>query len=436
MASSFINNQQTLLAKLRQYVSGVSHRFLQTPDRSLEQAYQATLKIVSLENKYFQGNKIPTASTSGDHREFFLQTEVGKKLTTARLRLAEFKASSIVLESLNSNHLEKLNFVDSVLARYTPAETVSLENSIPSALVPISVTLASIAKPVTVNLGNVNKPLNLSMTEINTESQLNKTGLWPRSIGRTINKIKQELNPKSEEEVIEKARLSKLKATITVRLLVLLIVIPLLTQLLSKHLIINPIVQQMRSGESTQVFLNAEMEEEAFKELQSYEERLKFKEITHSSPALTEEEREALVEHKVTELTEEFRAKSNSAVSNVFADLFAAVAFGLTLMVRRQDIAVLKSYLDGFVYGLNDSTKAFILILLTDIFVGFHSPHGWEVLLEGLASHLGVAPNHSAISLFIATIPVAMDTCFKYWIFTYFSRISPSALATYKGMNE
>lgn len=436
MASSFINNQLPLLTKLRQSVNGVSNRFLQTPDRSLEQAHQAALKIVFLENKYFQGNQVSTASTRGDHRAAFLQTEVEKKLTTARLRLAEFKASSIVLESLNSNDLEKLTFVDTVLARYIPTETGSSEHTIASKLVPISQTLASIAKPVVTSVNNLNNPLHLSMAEINTEPQLNKTGLLPRSIGRTINKIKQELNPKSEEEVIEKARISRLRATITVRLLALLIIIPLLTQQLSKHLIINPIVQQLRSGETVQVFLNAEMEEEAFKELQSYEERLKFKELAHTSPALTNEQREALVEQKATELAEEFRAKSSSAVSNVFADLFAAIAFGLTFSMRRQDIEVLKSYIDGFVYGLSDSAKAFALILLTDIFVGFHSPHGWEVLLEGVASHLGIAPNHSAISLFIATIPVAMDTCLKYWIFTYFSRLSPSALATYKGMNE
>jgi hypothetical protein len=87
-------------------------------------------------------------------------------------------------------------------------------------------------------------------------------------------------------------------------------------------------------------------------------------------------------------------------------------------------------------YGLSDSAKAFLIILFTDIFVGFHSPHGWEVILEGLASHLGIQPNHSAIFLFIATFPVILDTILKYWIFRYLNRISPSAVATLKNMNE
>jgi uncharacterized membrane protein len=274
------------------------------------------------------------------------------------------------------------------------------------------------------------------MADSNTNSELNKTGILPRSIGRTLDKIKRELDPKSEEDVVEKARIARAKAITSGRLIALLIIIPLLVQIVSKHLIINPIVNQIRTVETAHVFINAEMEEEAFQELQGFEERLKFKQLIHSGPTLSEEQREELVEHKATELAEEFREKSNGAVSNVFADLIAVVAFSVILWIRQQDIAVLKSFMDGFVHGLHDTTKAFVLILITDIFVGFHSPHGWEVLLEGFASHLGIAPNHSAISLFIATVPVAMDTVLKYWIFNYFSRLSPSALATYKGMNE
>ena len=92
--------------------------------------------------------------------------------------------------------------------------------------------------------------------------------------------------------------------------------------------------------------------------------------------------------------------------------------------------------MDDIVYGLSDSAKAFIIILLTDVFVGFRSPHGWEVILEGIADHLDVPANRSLIFLFIATSPVILDSIFKYWVFRYLSRISPSALATLKTMNE
>jgi hypothetical protein len=106
------------------------------------------------------------------------------------------------------------------------------------------------------------------------------------------------------------------------------------------------------------------------------------------------------------------------------------------MLTNQKELGVLKSFLDETVYGLSDSAKAFIIILFTDMFVGFHSPHGWEVLLEGVARHFGLPANRDFIFLFIATFPVILDTIFKYWIFRYLNRISPSAVATYRNMNE
>jgi hypothetical protein len=112
------------------------------------------------------------------------------------------------------------------------------------------------------------------------------------------------------------------------------------------------------------------------------------------------------------------------------------IAFSLVIFNSKQDIVVLKSFMDDIVYGLSDSAKAFIIILFTDMFVGFHSPHGWEVVLEGISKHLGIPENRDFIFLFIATFPVILDSVIKYWIFRYLNRVSPSAVATYRNMNE
>jgi CemA family len=61
----------------------------------------------------------------------------------------------------------------------------------------------------------------------------------------------------------------------------------------------------------------------------------------------------------------------------------------------------------------------------------FHrSGFGWT------AKHLGIPENREFNSLFIATFPVLIDTVFKYWIFRYLTGQSPSAVATFKTMNE
>ena len=153
-------------------------------------------------------------------------------------------------------------------------------------------------------------------------------------------------------------------------------------------------------------------------------------------PELSEAEIENRVRQKAFKIEEDYRQRSADALENVFADVIAVLSFSLLLTACKEQVATLKAFIDEIVYGLSDSAKAFIIILFSDIFVGFHSPHGWDILLEGMADLLGLPANRNFIFLFIATFPVILDTVFKYWIFRYLNRISPSAVATYKNMNE
>jgi hypothetical protein len=263
-----------------------------------------------------------------------------------------------------------------------------------------------------------------------------KTWTAPGKLGRKINDLKNSFSPKAEEEVIKKYRSSRAKTLTSIRFLVTLVVVPLLVQQLAKPFLVEPIVDQFRGEGQAKIFLNYEMKEEALQELQSFEEGLKFENLINVDAPLSPEVIEEKVKSKAAEIAENFRHKSNGAIDNVFADLMAIVAFGLVLSVSKKEIVVLKSFMDDLVGGMSDGTKAFIIILFTDLFVGFHSPHGWEVILEGISSHLGIPANRNLIFLFIATIPVIMDTIFKYWTFRYLTRISPSALATLRNMNE
>ena len=113
---------------------------------------------------------------------------------------------------------------------------------------------------------------------------------------------------------------------------------------------------------------------------------------------------------------------------------FGLLGFVLVCLFGQRDIQVLRGFIDEVIYGLSDSAKAFGIILFTDIFVGFHSPEGWTVLLDGIAHHLGLPARENFILLFIATFPVVLATIFKYWIFRYLNRVSPSSVATLRNM--
>ncbi|MDX2230841.1 MAG: proton extrusion protein PcxA [Leptolyngbyaceae cyanobacterium bins.349] len=444
----------SFLTSIGRSIRNANRWLIQTPDRALDQAYDAALMIKAIEDQHFDGGKI--SQRSRNHSETVLayfQSELKKYLKFAELRLIEFKASRVIVDSTNSTlynrspnslterdraatTLEKLQFIDSVLTRY------QVESPKSQALVPIN-------PPNQTSLAvrsNINPPQNgYAEIEVPTEkfngddnSILDKTGVLPRSILGTLNRIKRDLDPNAEAEVVRNFRSSKAKTLISIRLLLLLVIVPLLVQQLSKSFIVGPIVDRIWQPQQTGIFLNYELEEEALREFQAYRERLEFEQLLGVIPAeaRSPELTEARLQEKAQEIAQSYAGMGANAIKNIFSDILSAIAFAVVLVTNRQGLEILKSFIDETVYGLSDSAKAFIIILFTDIFVGFHSPHGWEVLLEGLARHFGLPASRDFIFLFIATFPVILDTIFKYWIFRYLNRISPSAVATYKNMNE
>lgn len=434
--------------------------YLDTPERSLDEAYKAALLIKAMEDEHFNGQKIAPNPNYGSSAIAYFQAELKKYLKTIRMRLTEFKASrswvnpenqnitkltkndgtftdkdSFAIQKRNnqSRLLEKLRFIDEILAKYDAEETVSDVVS-DAPIIP--------SEPARNNLEQKEQKLvpNLLVKNVSTpkkrKTKAETTSVLPRSILSTINRLKIELDPRAEDEVVKKFRNSQRRTFVSIRLILLLIIVPFLTQQLSKNLIISPLIDHFRNSQEVVIFLNPEMEERALIEMQRFEEQLKFRNLLHEENILSPAQIEQQMHEKVRELVENFRQESSNAVKNVFADLLSVGTFTWLLVTSKKELEVLKEFMDNVVYGLSDSAKAFIIILFTDIFVGFHSTHGWEVLLGTASRHFGLPENRDFIFLFIATFPVILDAVFKYWIFRYLNRISPSAVATYRNMNE
>ena len=435
--------------------------FSDTPEEALEQAYQAALTVKAIEDRYFNGQK-PAAETSdySNNVATYFQAEIKKYLKIAVRGLTEFKASRSFLVDVNNRTLgkphnaqetlllEKIRFVESVILKYDE------HNGVTSNLAPKAVEQSRIGASQdeginqrfegnSSSLSRVNKPPNqpsrTANQETNTETISDKTGVLPRSFLRTFNRIKREIDPNSyetEEEVLSRFRSSRNKTAVSIKFFLILIIAPLLTHQVTKSFIVSPLVDSYFSHHEQVIFINTNLEEEAFIELQRFEESLRFRSLLGLAPALSEAESEAEIQAKALEIAEDFRYRSSDAIENIFADIFSLVAFATIIFTSKREISIVKSFIDEVVYGLSDSAKAFLIILVTDMFVGYHSPHGWEVILEGIAKHFGLPENREFDFLFIATFPVILDTVLKYWIFRYLNRISPSAVATYRNMNE
>jgi len=433
--------------KIYSFLLAAYRWYLQTPERSLHEAYDAALKIEEIENKHFNGNKIdPSSAMYSNSVMDYFESDLNKLLKTAKMRLTEFRISRWFLNEENQKAadkagieflspsfvLERLNFIDGVLSKYTtiPEPIASQVVLVKPPTPPVDSAITPALPPKITTQDVEKKP------DKKPKGKTDTMGVLPRSILSTISRLQVELDPNSEEEVIQSFRQAQRRTIISIRFILLLIIVPLLTHQIAKAFVVGPAVDRLRTTEQAQVFLNSEMEEEALGELQRFEERIKFENLISNAPPLSTEYLEIELKEKATEIAEEFRRESSNSIKNVFADMFSVVAFIWLMVTSKSSIAVLKDFFDHIVYGLSDSAKAFIIILFTDIFVGFHSPHGWEVLLEGVSRHWGLPANRDFIFLFIATFPVILDTIFKYWIFRYLNRISPSAVATYRNMNE
>ncbi len=468
--------------KLKQYWRKANQWFYRTADRALDEAYKAALKIKAIEDEHFGGEKvaISTAYSTNQIATYF-QNDLNKYLNIARIRLAEFQTSRTVtgnnypqpdtqqFDSRGFNDinpytqdieyeariLEKLSFIDEILTRYSdraaqledfnPQRSSFGERAIDLIAPPNPENSLSIDRsrsansidPAANSLGR-RQPNTMPnrLDRPNENFNNNKKALIDPSLINTFRRIQQDLNPGADSQVLENYRFNQGKTRTSLRFILMLILVPLLIQFISKIVFIGPAIDAYRSYRHADVFLNVNLEQEAFEEMEMFEKNLKFKHMVGLTPKLTAEQMEEKIKEKAEEIKVSFYRQSAEAVKNWFADLLAIITFAWLITHSKQQIEILKSFLDDLVSGLSDTAKAFIIILLTDTFVGFHSPHGWEVILTGLAKHLGIPENNEFNSLFIATFPVLMDTVFKYWIFRYLTGQSPSSVATYKSMNE
>jgi hypothetical protein len=257
----------------------------------------------------------------------------------------------------------------------------------------------------------------------------------PRSLLGVVDRMRRQLDPAAEASLVAGFRRRRDSTLVSLRVLLLLILVPLLTQQLTRAHLVSPAVDRFAPEVPFLSYTRPQLEEEAVEKLRVFKAEIEFDALLRGEGLPSQEELHSRLASKAAELKEEADGRSTQAIKNVLADLAALVAFVAVCLVSRDDIRILRGFLDESVYGLSDSAKAFAIILFTDIFVGFHSPEGWSVLLDGIAHHFGLPPRENFILLFIATFPVILATIFKYWIFRYLNRVSPSSVATLRNMN-
>nr|YP_010829226.1 chloroplast envelope membrane protein [Silene graminifolia]WFF47589.1 chloroplast envelope membrane protein [Silene graminifolia] len=105
-------------------------------------------------------------------------------------------------------------------------------------------------------------------------------------------------------------------------------------------------------------------------------------------------------------------------------------------ILANKELILINSWVQEFLYNLSDTIKAFSMLLLIDFFTGVHSSRGWELMISSIYKDFGFAHNDLIISVLVSTLPVILNTSFKYWIFHYLNRVSPSLIVIYHSLTD
>jgi len=141
-------------------------------------------------------------------------------------------------------------------------------------------------------------------------------------------------------------------------------------------------------------------------------------------------------QEKILALAQRYNNQSIEAITNFFGDVVSLLTLFYLLYVLEIQINITKSFLLEVFFGLDDSKKSLLILLITDLLVGYHSSNLWELFFEFLFNHYGFPESQTGIFLLVATLPVLLDVLFKYLIFRHLNRSSPATVATYHAMIE
>ena len=297
-------------------------------------------------------------------------------------------------------------------------------------------------------------------------------GFFPRSFSRVLDRFLKQVFSDVDNLVIQEYRFYRYLFLTTLKCLIILFFVPFLVNFFAKNYLVRPLTEYFWNTQQNEIFLNSYQQKRAFAELKDFEEKIFFESLINTRDTknsfkfnkqdfsnqivntekieLIDSNRNIFLEQKITkrdsfeqrlqektsELAFRYNNQSIEAITNFFADLISFLTLCYLLFALEIQINITKSFLLEVFFGLDDSKKSLLILLTTDLLVGYHSSNLWELFFEFLFTHYGLPESQTGIFLLVATLPVLLDVLFKYLIFRHLNRSSPATVATYHAMIE
>nr|ADD31137.1 envelope membrane protein [Gonopterodendron arboreum] len=143
------------------------------------------------------------------------------------------------------------------------------------------------------------------------------------------------------------------------------------------------------------------------------------------------------IHNETIELINIYNEDRIQMIFDLSTNIIAFIILSGYYILGNEELVILNSWVQEFLYNLSDTIKAFAILFLTDLCIGFHSPHLWELMISSVyKDFFGFDHNDQIISFLVSTLPVILDTILKYWIFRYLNSVSPSLVVIYHSLND
>nr|YP_001294364.1 envelope membrane protein [Dioscorea elephantipes]A6MML9.1 RecName: Full=Potassium/proton antiporter CemA; AltName: Full=Chloroplast envelope membrane protein A; Short=CemA [Dioscorea elephantipes]ABR01442.1 chloroplast envelope membrane protein [Dioscorea elephantipes] len=229
--------------------------------------------------------------------------------------------------------------------------------------------------------------------------------------------------------------MKKKKALISIPYLVSIVFLPWWVSL-SFNKSLEPWITNWWNSEQSETFLNDIQEKNVLERFIELEELFLLDEMIKENPETHIQKFRIEIHKQTIQLIKTHNEYNLHIILHFSTNIICFVILGGYFFLSNEELIILNSWIQELLYNLSDTIKAFSILLITDLWIGFHSTHGWELMIGSVYNDFGLAHNDQIISGLVSTFPVILDTIVKYWIFHYLNRVSPSLVIIYHSMNE
>nr|AGE93468.1 chloroplast envelope membrane protein [Xiphidium caeruleum] len=229
--------------------------------------------------------------------------------------------------------------------------------------------------------------------------------------------------------------MKKRKALVSLLYLASIVFLPWCVSL-SFNKCLEPWITKWWNTRQSEIFLNHIQEKNVLERFIELEELFLLDEMIKEYPETHIQKLHIRIHKETIQLVKTQNEYDLRIILHFSTNIICFVILSGYFILSNEELVILNSWVQEFLYNLSDTIKAFLILLVTDLWIGFHSTHGWELMISSVYNDFGLDHNDQIISGLVSTFPVILDTIVKYWIFHYLNRVSPSLVVIYHSMNE